>query len=103
MMINKGILKKFRAIFLHLPVGAIAHKLQISEGDMMAIIEQPQKYPFAIFFRIGEILNVTEWRMLELIYTQAMEEQIAELDKHFADRLRKSERRLKKKRKENVK
>jgi len=101
-MINKGILKKFRAIFLHLPIGDIVQDLQISEDEMMQIIETPQKYPFAIFFRIGEILNVTEWKMLELIYTQAMEEQKAELDKHFAELLKRRKQQLKKKRKKNV-
>lgn len=101
-MINKGIVKTFRAIFLHLPAGLIARQLQISEDEMRRIINAPQKYPFAIFFRIGEIVKVTEWEMLRLIYTQAMEEHKAELDKYYTDLLKRREQRLKKKRKKKV-
>lgn len=101
-LIDKGVLKTFRAIFLHLPVNVIAQELKITEDEMIKIINAPQKYPFVIFFRIGGILNVTDWKMLQLIYTQAIEEQKAELDKHFAVLLNRRERRLKKKWEKNA-
>jgi hypothetical protein len=101
-LINKGILKKFRAIFLYLPGSAIARELKISEDEMNMIIDEPHKYPFVIFFRIGALLNVTEWNMLQLIYNQTMQEKKEELENHFADLLKRNERRLKKKRKKKI-
>lgn len=96
-LIDKGVLKTFRAIFLHLPVNVIAQELKITEDEMSKIINAPQKYPFVIFFKIGGILNVSEWNMLQLIYTQAMREQKTELEKHFAEVLMRRTARLMKK------